>query len=205
MFASQASDKAEKDKAKKKDKKEKKDKERAERDFKDKEGNAEERDDGESTTGQQQLKVPSGKSTPIPDVANAEVSKQPENELKSPVSESTGVRTPTGRRPARNPWTLFMRMNVTSVNEAEVKEFFGEAQSGVRRIIVHSLVVLVSPSSLQITRVTCPAAIPGRSFRIAYVEFGDEEAMKTGLEKHAEVCVARGFDGFTLSPVSTDL
>lgn len=25
--------------------------------------------------------------------------------------------------------------------------------------------------------------------RLAYVEFGDEEAMKAGLEKHAEVCL----------------
>jgi hypothetical protein len=25
------------------------------------------------------------------------------------------------------------------------------------------------------------------SFKIAYVEFGDEDAMKAGLEKHAEV------------------
>ena len=27
--------------------------------------------------------------------------------------------------------------------------------------------------------------------RLAYVEFGDEETMKAGLEKHAEVCLVR--------------
>lgn len=34
---------------------------------------------------------------------------------------------------------------------------------------------------------TIPPPFPGRNQRIAYVEFGDEEAMKAGLEKHAEV------------------
>jgi hypothetical protein len=37
----------------------------------------------------------------------------------------------------------------------------------------------------QITRVTIPP--PVRGGRTAFVEFGDEEAMKAGLEKHAEV------------------
>jgi len=42
---------------------------------------------------------------------------------------------------------------------------------------------------LQITRVHFPAPLNGRDRKIAYVEFGDEEAMKAGLEKHAEVCL----------------
>ncbi|KAG5220536.1 Ser/Thr protein [Salix suchowensis] len=66
----------------------------------------------------------------------------------------------------RNPWTIFMRMTV-AVTEAELRDFFGEAKGGI-------------------TRVTIPPPFPGRNQRIAYVEFGDEEAMKAGLEKHAE-------------------
>ncbi len=34
---------------------------------------------------------------------------------------------------------------------------------------------------------TIPAPFSGRNQRIAYVEFGDEDAMRAGLEKHAEV------------------
>lgn len=33
-----------------------------------------------------------------------------------------------------------------------------------------------------------PPPFGGRDRKIAYVEFGDEEAMKAGLEKHDEVC-----------------
>jgi hypothetical protein len=40
---------------------------------------------------------------------------------------------------------------------------------------------------LKITRVHFPGPLNGRDRKIAYVEFGDEEAMKAGLEKHAEV------------------
>jgi hypothetical protein len=36
--------------------------------------------------------------------------------------------------------------------------------------------------------VNFPPPVGGRDRRIAYVEFGDEEAMKAGLDKHAEVC-----------------
>lgn len=34
---------------------------------------------------------------------------------------------------------------------------------------------------------TFPNTYGGRNQKIAYVEFGDEEAMKAGLTKHAEV------------------
>lgn len=43
--------------------------------------------------------------------------------------------------------------------------------------------------TVQITRVNLPPLASGRDRKIAYVEFGDEEAMKAGLEKHAEVCL----------------
>lgn len=39
----------------------------------------------------------------------------------------------------------------------------------------------------QIIRVSYPNNFAGKAFKMAYVEFGDEEAMKAGLEKHAEV------------------
>ena len=41
---------------------------------------------------------------------------------------------------------------------------------------------------VQITRVNMLLPFSGKA-RLAYVEFGDEEAMKAGLEKHAEVCL----------------
>lgn len=39
----------------------------------------------------------------------------------------------------------------------------------------------------QIIRVSYPNNFPGKNLKMAYVEFGDEEAMKAGLEKHVEV------------------
>jgi len=50
--------------------------------------------------------------------------------------------------------------------EAELRDFFGDAKAGI-------------------IRVNSPQTYPGRA-KIAYVEFGDEEAMRAGLEKHAE-------------------
>jgi hypothetical protein len=40
---------------------------------------------------------------------------------------------------------------------------------------------------MQIIRVHFPPPRGGEDRKIAYVEFGDEEGMKAGLEKHAEV------------------
>lgn len=57
-----------------------------------------------------------------------------------------------------------------SANETELREFFGEAKGGIIRI-------------------NYPQSFPGKAQKIAYVEFGDQEAMKAGLEKHAEVRV----------------
>ena len=39
---------------------------------------------------------------------------------------------------------------------------------------------------IQITNIKFPASHFGRA-RVAFIEFGDEEAMKQGLAKHAEV------------------
>jgi RNA recognition motif-containing protein len=54
-------------------------------------------------------------------------------------------------------------------SDTELREFFGEAKDGIMK--VHFPI----------------STFAGRSNKLAYVEFGDEEAMKAGLEKHAEV------------------
>jgi hypothetical protein len=127
---SSPSDKVERERAKRKDKKDKKDKERADRDAKEREG-TNENDVSEPPQIRQPAQVPkSGKSTPVSEAPPPDISKETESELKSPAAENAGVRTPTSRKPSRNPWTLFMRMTV-SANESELREFFGEAKSGV--------------------------------------------------------------------------
>lgn len=40
----------------------------------------------------------------------------------------------------------------------------------------------------QITRINYPQNFPGRQQKMVYVEFGDEEAMKAGLQRQGEVC-----------------
>ncbi|KAJ3540575.1 hypothetical protein NMY22_g4235 [Coprinellus aureogranulatus] len=102
----------------------------------------------------------------IPDSGTPDTSKAEGDELKSPTWES-GNRTPKTGKPPRNPWTIFMRWsNTVQATEAEVKEFYNDAKDGI-------------------TRINMPPPFPGRA-RVAYVEFGDEEAMKAGLDKHSE-------------------
>jgi hypothetical protein len=84
-------------------------------------GNDEKKDDSTTTTG--------------PPKPNLDTSGSPapgsEGSPLSPRTESTGVRTPTSRKQARNPWTLFIRLpNATT--ETELRDFFGEAKNGVR-------------------------------------------------------------------------
>lgn len=50
-------------------------------------------------------------------------------------TDSPGTRTPTSKRPPRNPWTVFIRMSVPA-NENELRTFFGEAKDGVRFLSV---------------------------------------------------------------------
>lgn len=52
--------------------------------------------------------------------------------LASPRTDSTGARTPTGRRQARHPWTLFVRLPAPA-GEHELREFFADAKGGVSR------------------------------------------------------------------------
>lgn len=53
------------------------------------------------------------------------------------------------------------------VTETEIRDFFGEAKGGI-------------------TRVNIPHVFAGKT-KIAYVEFGDEDAMRAGLDKHEAV------------------
>lgn len=155
-------DKAEKEKQKRKEKKERKDKEKAEREAGETGGATE----GDATPSAEVQIPKSGKETPAPE-ASTSAAADTDSGLKSPTAESTGgARTPTSKGPKRNPWTLFMRMPVQAT-EAELRDFFGDAKDGIIKI-------------------NLPPAIAGRA-KIAYVEFGDEDAMKAGLEKRAEV------------------
>lgn len=158
-------DKAEKERQKRKEKKDRKDKERAER-----EANGKEGDGDTSLTSPLEVQLPkSGKGTPVPDASTSGPAADFDTGLKSPTADSTGgARTPTGKGGKKNPWTIFMRMGV-QVTEPELREFFNDAKDGIIKI-------------------NLPPAFAGRA-KIAYVEFGDEEAMRAGLEKHAEVFI----------------
>lgn len=178
------SDKAEKDKQKKREKKDKK--ERAERETKDKDSAEEMAEASASPVDPPATHPKSGKETPV----SEEVVKAPtpdvlEAGLKSPTTDSAGTRTPTSRRTYKQSWTLFVRLQA-SANEAEVRDFFGGEQSGVREIFNQRW--SIANNTLKIIRVTYPNTQQGRSQKIAYVEFGDEETMKVGLEKNNEVC-----------------
>jgi len=106
----------------------------------------------------------SGKATPdVPGSASLEAR---EDGVLSPTTESGGARTPTGRRGQRNPWTIFMRMSV-SADEQEIRDFFADAKGGI-------------------TKINYPSNFAGKSQKMAYIEFGDEQTMNAGLEKHLE-------------------
>jgi hypothetical protein len=115
---------------------------------------------------------PSTSATPPPTVDGAAASVKAianEGDPTSPIlsaGESSGLHTPTSRRPARNPWTLFIKLPAP-VADQELRDFFQDAKEGI-------------------TKINMPPNNYGKG-RVAYVEFGDEEAMKEGLTKHAEV------------------
>ncbi|KIM27296.1 hypothetical protein M408DRAFT_171942 [Serendipita vermifera MAFF 305830] len=91
--------------------------------------------------------------------------------LVSPDADSAGAHTPVSRRGSRNPWTLFVKHLPVPVTEDEIKDFFGDAKSGI--VYVKIPFVNQGPNKSQ-----------QRHF--AYVEFGDEEAMKAGLASKGE-------------------
>ncbi|KJA15027.1 hypothetical protein HYPSUDRAFT_59036 [Hypholoma sublateritium FD-334 SS-4] len=109
-----------------------------------------------------QAQQPSTSGTP-------DAAAKPEEEVKSPGGDagSTGTRTPETGTPPRHPWTIFMRMPPNlQVTQAEFSEFFVQSKEGI-------------------THVNLPHSFAGKG-RLAYVEFGDEGAMKAGLEEHAK-------------------
>ncbi|KAJ3905244.1 hypothetical protein F5879DRAFT_753897 [Lentinula edodes] len=113
-------------------------------------------------------------SVPASASATIDDTKSPIDQLKSPASVtgtlSGGVRTPKSARPPRNPWTIFMRMNAT-MTENELREFYAQ---GVK-------------DGGGVTKVHFPNTTgAGRAQKLAYVEFGDEETMRRGLERSGQ-------------------
>jgi len=166
-----APDRGEKERLKRERKKEKRDRERAEK------------DSIKDTAEGEQASI-SGKDTPISPVSDSvpKSAAGPTEDISSPA-EGNGARTPTSRKPARNPWTLFLRMQV-GATETEIREFFGDHGAGVGLMNCLMSTIL---KQLQIIRVNYPQSHAGKAQKIAYVEFGDEEAMRAALEGHAEV------------------
>ena len=112
-------DRGEKERLKRERKKEKRERERAEK-------------DGIKDNVEGEQASISGKDTPISPVSDSapKSAAGPTEDILSPA-EGSGVRTPTSRKPARNPWTLFLRMQV-GATETEIREFFGDHGAGVR-------------------------------------------------------------------------
>ncbi|KAG8836232.1 hypothetical protein FRC17_008968 [Serendipita sp. 399] len=104
------------------------------------------------------------------DITGVEGSIGTDDNLAVSPSAETGGHTPTSRRGPRNPYTLFVKHLPVPVTEDEIKEFFGEAKTGIVNVKI--------PQSYQGGSKT--------QRHIAYVEFGDEEAMKAGLTKKGE-------------------
>ncbi|THV04486.1 hypothetical protein K435DRAFT_850754 [Dendrothele bispora CBS 962.96] len=154
--ADKSLEKAEKEKQKKKDKKDRKDKFGADKDTKDGEDAPKSSSSSTPAPGSQTMHKPlSSTSTPI--LSN-------DDRLKSPVTDgSGGARTPKSGRPPRNPWTIFMRLAVPTT-ESDLKEYFAEVKN-------------------QIVKISFPLGTSaGRAQKLAYIEFGDEEGMRKGLE-----------------------
>lgn len=166
-----ALDRGEKEKLKRERKKEKKERERTEK-------------DGIKDTVEGEQASISGKDTPISPVSDSapKSTAGPAEDAPSPVG-SSGIRTPTSRKPGRNPWTLFVRIQA-GANEAEIREFFGEHGA---RVGLTSCAMSTVLKDFQIIRVNYPQNHAGKAQKIAYVEFGDEGAMRAALEGHAEV------------------
>lgn len=170
-----SSDKAEREKQKKKEKKERKDRERAEAKSEAKEKEAftpkDKPDLAVTAPGPTVESVPSSTVEPKSGKATPEVPAIDAREgMKSPTTDSTGTRTPTSRRPQRHPWTLFVKLPQQST-EADVRTFFGGEAAGVTKV----------------TFLSNRGSPHHRARPFAYVEFGDSETMRAGLEKNDEV------------------
>lgn len=158
-------DKAEREKAKKKDKKDKKaEREKAEKEAKEKEGatpaaEGEKKDDAPATTVTSPAAAngEASASTSTPAEAAAASSPKPGSDgglginaegVHSPRTDSTGARTPTSRKPPRNPWTLFIRLAVPA-DETQLRDFFQDSKEGVSSLMVF-LAVFRSNSNMNI-------------------------------------------------------
>jgi len=98
---------------------------------------------------------------------SASASRASPMDLMSPT-ESSGARTPVNNRPKRNPWTLFINQLPVPVSEDEIKTFFGPAASNIISV-----------------------KIPINHFNkqqkaVAFVEFGDKDAMEDAINRHHE-------------------
>lgn len=166
-------DRGEKEKLKRERKREKKDRDRTEK------------DSVKDTAEGEQASI-SGKDTPVSPVSDSTPKSTAGRveDVPSPV-ENNGTRTPTSRKSSRNPWTLFMKTEV-SANETEIRGFFGKYRDKVGSTI---RIVLAILKYQQIIRVNYPQNQHGKAQKIAYVEFEDENTMKAALEGHAEVGV----------------
>jgi hypothetical protein len=88
--------------------------------------------DAEGSSGDKKDEAVATTAPPKPDLDTSS-SPAPGSDAgpQSPRTESTGARTPTTRKPSRNPWTLFVRLPSTT-NEEDLRKYFGEAKDGVR-------------------------------------------------------------------------
>lgn len=66
--------------------------------------------------------------------------------VHSPRTDSTGARTPTSRKPPRNPWTLFVRLTVPA-DETQLRDFFQDSKEGVSCLMILLILssVLIQP------------------------------------------------------------
>ncbi|CAE7139221.1 unnamed protein product [Rhizoctonia solani] len=114
---------------------------------------------------------PTGDESGVPDESRGESRPLDSNldSVKSQDGRSTGAQTPPSA-PRRHPWTLYIRPLPIPVSEDEIRTFFGDSASLITNIKIP--IDYKSPTQSQ------------RGF--AYVEFADEEGMKTGLDKHGE-------------------
>jgi len=109
-------------------------------------------------------------NAPSPAPSTSALRPMQDSELLSPTNgtDSTGGRTPVTSRPRRNPYTLFLNHLPIPVTDDEIKDFFGTAKTGI-------------------TSIKLPVNHFSRQQKaVAFVEFGDKEAMEEGLTKHLE-------------------
>lgn len=123
-------------------------------------------------------------------------------DLTSPT-DSAGARTPLTNRPRRNPNTLFVNHLPTNVSEEEIRQFFGAAAEGVSRLNRRIIGWFLNGLSDQITSIKIPHQYGRQPPKlVAFVEFGDKEAMEAGLAGHRDVRVYLQSSGWFLTDLA---